>query len=197
MVGPREDVGVLVVPIRSFAHGKARLASVLGDAARHDLVREMARRVVAAAGRLQTVVVTSDDEVTRLASAWGADVVDDPGTLDGAADAGRAWARARGAVRIVVAHADIPGAHDLDALAASGAAPIAVLVPDHHGDGTPVLSVPSDAAFAFSYGPGSYARHCAAADRAGLRVRVVDDAALRFDVDDAADLAALSALRPS
>ncbi len=186
--------GVLVVPIRSFAAGKARLATVLDDAARRTLVRDMAARVLDAGGALRPLVVTSDAEVVAFARARGAECIADPGSLDGAALAGRAWAAARGATRVVVAHADIPGAHDLDELARDGAAPIAVVVPDHHHDGTPVLSVPIAAPFSFAYGPGSFERHCHEARRAGLRVHVVVDDALGFDVDDPDDLARLAAL---
>src|SRR5947209_16545185 len=108
---------VLVVPIRSFTSGKARLASVLDDDARRALARDLATRVLDAAGDLQPVVVTSDAEVVEFAREHGAASLADPGTLDGAADAGRAWARAQSAARVVVAHADLPGAHHLDALA--------------------------------------------------------------------------------
>jgi 2-phospho-L-lactate guanylyltransferase (CobY/MobA/RfbA family) len=55
-----------------------------------------------------------------------------------------------------------------------------------------VLAIPSAADFAFAYGPGSCARHVAEARRCGLDVRVVQDHALGFDVDDASDLEALA-----
>src|SRR5882724_9484553 len=184
---------VLVVPIRSFVHGKARLAAVLDTEARHDLVARMAARVLAAAGALTTAVVTNDDEVGAFARARGAFVIADPGTLNAAADAGRAWAAARGATRVVVAHGDLPGAHGLDALGATGAEPVAVIVPDHRDDGTPVLSIPIGVPFVFAYGRGSFARHHAAATAAGLEARVLRDAGLGFDVDEPEDLAALDA----
>ena len=69
--------------------------------------------------------------------------------------------------------------------------PIAVLVPDHRDDGTPVCSVPVAAPFDFAYGAGSFARHGAAAARAELDVRVVRDPTLAFDVDVPEDLARL------
>ena len=183
---------MLVVPIRSFAHGKARLATALDDAARTALARRMATTVLAAAGAMERLVVTDDDAVRSFALDAGARVLADPGSLDGAAAAGRDWARDHGAARIIVAHADLPFAHDLDALAADAGAPVAVLVTDHHGDGTPILSVPVDAEFAFAYGPGSFARHVDAARRAALIVRELRDDRRGFDVDDADDLATLA-----
>jgi 2-phospho-L-lactate guanylyltransferase (CobY/MobA/RfbA family) len=43
----------------------------------------------------------------------------------------------------------------------------------------------------FSYGVGSFARHCDAARRAGFDVEVFRDHALGFDVDHPADLDAM------
>jgi 2-phospho-L-lactate guanylyltransferase len=94
-----------------------------------------------------------------------------------------------------VVHADLPDIVSLESVAGDGAAPVAVIVPCHRGDGTPVLSIPVAAPFEFSYGPGSFDRHCAAARLAGLEVRVVRDLALGFDVDGPDDLAIVLARR--
>jgi 2-phospho-L-lactate guanylyltransferase len=96
----------------------------------------------------------------------------------------------------VVAHADLPRARSLASMARDGARPIVALVPCHRDDGTPVLSVPVDLAFRFSYGPGSYRRHAAEARRGGAGLRVVRDPDLAFDVDVPEDLATLDALVP-
>jgi len=188
---PSDTAGV-VVPLRSFALGKVRLANALDDDTRRAFTRTMAERVVAAAGERPTVIVTSASDVIEWAHALGLGLIDDPGTLDGAARAGREWVRAQNLARVVVMHADLPLASTLDGIADDGDASIAVLVPDHHDDGNPVLAIPSAVDFAFAYGPGSCARHVAEAERCGLEVRVVRDRALGFDVDDAADLAALA-----
>jgi 2-phospho-L-lactate guanylyltransferase len=71
------------------------------------------------------------------------------------------------------------------------ARPILALVPCHRDDGTPVLSVPTEAPFEFAYGPGSFRRHVGIARRLGLGVRVVRDPNLAFDVDVPEDLLAL------
>jgi 2-phospho-L-lactate guanylyltransferase (CobY/MobA/RfbA family) len=70
-----------------------------------------------------------------------------------------------------------------------------VIVPDHRDDGTPVLSLPTRVPFTFAYGPDSAARHTEEAGRRSLRVRILRDPALAFDVDVAADLEALDAGR--
>jgi 2-phospho-L-lactate guanylyltransferase len=187
-----------VIPIRAFALGKARLAAALDASERAALGRRWAEQVLHAAAPLPVVVVSSDPDVRRWALDLGAQVLEDPGTLDGAAAAGREHLGAQGCARVVVAHADLPRAHDLGALARDGAGPLVALVPCHRDDGTPVLSVPTDVDFRFAYGPGSFRRHAAEARRLGLGLRVVRDRDLAFDVDLPDDLDALDAsLAPS
>ena len=187
-----------VIPIRAFALGKARLAASLEGAERAVLGRRWAEQVVHAAAPMPVVVVSSDPDVRAWAADLGVDGLDDPGTLDGAAAAGRDHLRTHGCSRVVVAHADLPRARDLVRLARDGAQPVVALVPCHRDDGTPVLSVPTAVDFHFAYGPGSFRRHAAEARRLGLGLRVVRDADLAFDVDVPDDLVALGeALQPS
>jgi len=175
--------------------GKARLAAVLSERERAALARSMAERVVNAAGTHPVVIVSSATEVVAWALDRGCDVVADPGSLDAAAAAGRGWAIERGLARYAVVHADLPLARSLDAVVGDGNAPVAVIVPDHRDDGNPVLSLPTNVPFTFAYGPDSAARHAEDARRRALTVRIVRDPALGFDIDVAADLTELEALR--
>lgn len=177
----------VVIPVKAFSVAKRRLAPVLDGAARARLARRLATVVVAAAGDLPVLVVCDDDEVATWADAVGAGVVWAPGRgLDGAVADGVAQARADGAGRAVVAHADLPLARDLGGLARR--AGVVVLVPDRHRDGTNVAVVPTAAGFTFSYGPGSFDRHVLEAERLRLGPQVVEDPALSWDVDVPADL---------
>jgi 2-phospho-L-lactate/phosphoenolpyruvate guanylyltransferase len=187
--GPR-DTGV-VLPLRSFSHGKARIAAQLGAARREQFVREMADRVVDAAGARRVVIVSSAPEVAAWAAARALECIDDPGSLDGAAAAGRDHLRESGCARVVIVHGDLPLARTLDHVAGDGAARVAVIVPSHRDDGTPVLAIPTDVPFSFAYGHGSFSRHCDEARAAGLDVRVVRDPELSFDVDVPEDLVRL------
>jgi 2-phospho-L-lactate guanylyltransferase len=179
----------VVIPLRSFAFGKERLTDALNEFERAALVTEMATNVVVAAGTRTVVVVSSALEVLEWATALGLACIDDPGTLDGAAAAGLAWARAEGFERVVIAHGDLPFATSFDGVEAEDRG--AVIVPDQHDDGTPVLSLPTDVEFTFAYGPGSAARHIEEARRCHLDVHIVRDEHLAFDVDTPADLAHL------
>jgi 2-phospho-L-lactate guanylyltransferase len=180
----------VLVPIKGFTAAKARLNGALDPAARADLAREMAATVLAAAAPLPVLVVTDDDEVASFAVAHGADVLHQQTSgLNAAVTEGVAHLAASGVDRVVVAHADIPRAAKLaDLAAATDDAGDVVLVPDRHEDGTNVLVVPATAGFVFAYGRGSFTAHQAEAARLHLRVRVVHDDDLAWDVDTADDL---------
>ncbi len=183
----------VVLPVRSFVLGKARLAADLDDAARADLGRRLADGVADAAGALPLVVVTSAPEVQAWAAARALTVLDDPGSLDAAAKLGQHHFADAGIGRVVVVHGDLPRARSLIGLARDASQPVVALVPCHRDDGTNVLAVPSGVEFRFAYGPGSFRRHVTECRRLGLGVRVVRDPDLAFDVDVPEDLAALGA----
>ncbi len=188
MSGP---IGVLI-PVKAFTDAKGRLAGAVDADGRADLARAMATTVVAAAAPLPVTVVCDDDGVDAWARSVGAAVirVHGPG-LNRAVEAGVAALAADGVPQVVIAHADLPRATRLDHCAATQGI---TLVPDRNLDGTPVLSVPTDAGFRFAYGPGSYAAHVAEAERLGLPWRSLHDPDLAFDVDDPADLEGLDGL---
>ena len=61
---------------------------------------------------------------------------------------------------------------------------------DRHDDGTNVIVLPSDVPFTFGYGPASFLRHLAEAERTGLPVHIDRRPRLGWDVDEPADLIA-------
>ena len=111
-----QDAAGIVVPLRSFTLGKARLAAALSEHDRETLARSMAECVVNAAGARPVAVVSSSTEVVAWARKRGHDVIDDPGSLDAAAAAGRSWAISRALSRYAVVHADLPLARSFDAV---------------------------------------------------------------------------------
>jgi 2-phospho-L-lactate guanylyltransferase len=191
----RAEFGV-VVPIRTFALANTRLSEALTHRARAALAQQLADIVVRAAANVPLVIVTSAPEVETWARGLGIDLAPDPGSLDAAATAGITSLAARGVRRVVIAHADLPFARSFASVTRDADRPVAVLVPDQRHDGTPVLSVPAQASFAFAYGPGSFRRHLDSARAAGLAVRVVRDPDLAFDVDTVDDLHVVSARDP-
>ena len=181
----------LLVPVKAFGEAKVRLGSVLSPAERSDLARRMAAHVVRVGAPLPVTVVCDDPDVAAWAEAAGAEVVWCPGTgLNGAVTRGVASLAARGVSEAVVAHGDLPGARGFVHLTGAGGV---TAVPDRRADGTNVLCVPTGAGFGFSYGAGSFRRHCAEARRLALPQRVRRDPELTWDVDVPEDLRRLSA----
>jgi len=176
----------VVIPVKAFHAAKLRLAPALSPASRAVLAREMATRVVRAAGSLPVFVVCDDEAVRSWATEVGATAHWTPGLgLIGAVEAGVDAAADAGADRILVAHADLPLATGLDHVIGDDGV---LIVPDRWNDGTNVIAVPARSGFRFAYGPGSASRHEAEARRLGLPIQVVDDQVLGWDVDLPGDL---------
>ena len=176
----------VLVPVKDFGVAKVRLAESLDPAARAALARKMATTVVRAADPLPVTVVCDTEDVREWAEELGAAVVWAPGRgLNGAVTDGVARLAELGFDQVVVAHADLPLATDLAWL---GGFDGVTIVPDRRADGSNVVAVPANVGFTFAYGPGSYRKHREEALRLGLRLRIVPDAALGWDVDEPADL---------
>lgn len=184
---PPPPTGVAVlIPVKSFRHAKGRLAAALNEHDRAVLAREMATKVVRAAGLLPVSIVCDDDEVSAWAVSLGAEVIWRPGRgLNAAVTDGVDELASVGYDRVIVAHADLPHALDLTWVADFDGI---TLVPDRRDDGTNVACVPAHAGFVFTYGPGSFGQHCIEAERLGVPLRVEREARLGWDVDVPADL---------
>jgi len=172
-----------LVPVKALPRGKSRLAGVLDEDARGDLVLFLLRRVVAACleAGLEVCVVSSDADVHAAASTLGADALDDGGR-DLSASIELALERHAGAAGVVVLAADLPHvtAADVRELIAH-AQPLALVAA---ADGTTnAVAASPPTAFRPSYGPGSAARH------GGTRLRLVG---IERDVDTPGDLARLA-----
>lgn len=181
----------VLVPVKAFDEAKRRLDHALTPQERVDLSRAMAARVLDAAHPLPVAVVCDDNDVAEWARDRGALVIWEPGRgLNGAVEAGVERLRDAGVVQVTVSHADLPRA---SGLASVGRAAGITLVPDRYRNGTNVIALPVDVGFRFSYGPGSFARHCAEAERLALPLHVLDLPDLAWDIDEPADVVPVTA----
>ena len=185
-----ETTRAVLIPVKAFSDAKARLSDALAPSARAALAQSMAENVVAAAGDLDVWIVCDNTEVAAWATRVGANVLWKPERgLNGAVNEGVADLAHLDIDVVIVAHADLPHATNLEWLA-NGDGDGVTLVPDRHGDGTNVIVLPTDSGFVFSYGPSSFSRHHAEAERLGLPLRVIHDERLAWDVDRPEDLIA-------
>jgi 2-phospho-L-lactate guanylyltransferase len=189
---------IAILPVKSFAAAKTRLAADLG-LPQPELAEEMAARVLrelcAASGIERVLVVTRERRVMDLADEHGAEIVEEE-RLDGhsaAASLGVRRALELGAERVLLAAGDCPllTAGEVDALLGRHDGPGVVILADRHGTGTNGLLLAPPTAIPPSFGMGSRERHAELAHRMGAAWVVEDVPAFAFDVDTADDLAAI------
>ena len=194
-----------VVPLKSPATAKSRLAGVLAAEQRRELYFELARRAItalyAARGIGRVLVATASDEAAAFARGLGADV------LALSRDAGTAAAcRAAAQAASVQAPALLMLAGDLPLVSAAAverllraAAPRrgVTVVPDRHGVGTNALLCRPPALLAPCFGPGSLAAHLALAQAQRIPLQVHRCAELALDLDVVEDLEYLRCLDSS
>ena len=177
----------VLVPVKDFRAAKRRLAARLAPHERGELARRMALRVLAAAAPLPAFVVCDDPTVAEWADLIDATVLWGPGLgLNGAVRSGIDELATLGFERVIVCHSDLPLATELHRF--TGKDNEVVIVPDRHGRGTNVMSLPTMTAFTVAYGHGSFKRHCAEANARNLTLHVHHDDRLGWDVDTPADL---------
>lgn len=207
--GPLGDLAPVwaLVPIRGLATAKTRLGPDLDPGERRRLVELMLRRTLNATRDARTIagtiVVTMDPEAAGVAHHHEAiGLVERAPGLNGAIEAARTLAEARGARSVLILPADLPAvsAAALDELVEStastaAAAPIgeagarlATLIPDQHGRGTNALLLAPPSVIHPAFGEDSRMAHRAAAAAAGARWLELDGP-LALDVDTPADLA--------
>jgi 2-phospho-L-lactate guanylyltransferase len=193
-----------IVPVKTLAEAKSRLAAVLSPAQRRDLVLAMFEDVLDALAITPSVdavlVVSADRELSELANRKGAEVLheESPLGLNAALSLGAAGAKRRGAVRVLFIPADLPFATPAEigrvmAAADPSAHHHPVIVPSGDGNGTNALLLSPPDALSPSFGPGSFERHCAQARALGLSPRTMQLDGLALDIDEPTDLSRLIA----
>jgi 2-phospho-L-lactate/phosphoenolpyruvate guanylyltransferase len=200
---------VVIVPIRSLAGGKTRLAGALTQEERQQLTEQMLRQVIGAAldsfVEPVVLVISPDEAALKLSQTLGPRVrplvqPDAKPGLNNALFIAKEAALAGGAATILVLPADLPllSSDDIQNLLRRDA-PV-VIAPDRHGKGTNALLIRLDGPgrdFTFLFGEESYGRHMDEAHRLGLDAATAVAMGTSFDLDTAADLDLLTALTPT
>ena len=190
-----------IVPIKSLANAKQRLAKSLAGGSRRSLVQAMFSDVLGALRRTEGIdaiaVVTDDVVADSLARADRVVVLPD-GRETGqsqATEVGIAYAAEQGFDRVLLVPGDTPllSPVELEALLERCAVDrvAAAIVPDRHGTGTNALLLSPPVALTPSFGPDSFERHVAHAREADIAYRVEHVPSLALDIDTPSDLAAL------
>jgi 2-phospho-L-lactate guanylyltransferase len=189
---------IAILPVKSFNAAKQRLAGLLGAGSRQALAQAMFSDVLSSLrhvpGLDAVAVVTSDRVAESAALGERVQVLRDTEQA-GQSEAtliGIRYAQTAGYERVLLVPGDTPlvESREVGRLLALDT-PVAI-VPDRHGTGTNALLLAPPDAITPSFGPGSFARHVAAAHEAGVEHAVERLSGLMFDIDTPDDLADLS-----
>jgi 2-phospho-L-lactate/phosphoenolpyruvate guanylyltransferase len=190
---------IVILPVKSFGAAKQRLADVLGGGARKALAQAMFSDVLATLRRvpeLDEIAVVTADRVAESAAA-GERITflrdDAQAGQSAAALIGIGHALEAGYERVLLVPGDTPLLEPREVTALIGGGPGVVIVADRHGTGTNALVLSPPDAIEPSFGPGSFARHVAAAEAGQLAYRAAEVPGLALDVDTPGDLAELAA----
>lgn len=185
----------IVIPHRGLRVSKTRLAPVLSADERTALATRLLTRVldVARQAAEDVVVISPAADLAPIVAAAGARLEVQRGMgLNEGLDQARRDALASGVEVLLVLHGDLPNlrVEEIRHLLAACPAPRGVsIAPDRAGTGTNGLCLRPADAIGFDFGAGSFARHAAEADAAGLPLEVVRAPGLDFDLDTPQDLA--------
>ncbi|WP_156438688.1 2-phospho-L-lactate guanylyltransferase [Bradyrhizobium valentinum] len=186
----------VIVPAKMFLRAKQRLSSFLTASERATLARTMLTDVLEVACSAPTskkvAVVTSADDVAREAARLGAVVIDDGGAngTNEAIAAGLAGVEKRGGRLVVALPSDVPAimSEDISTLLQAAERNRVVIVPAPRDGGTNAVAFTLARPLQPCFGPDSFARHIAAADRLGIEPLVCRNARIGLDLDSPADL---------
>jgi 2-phospho-L-lactate guanylyltransferase len=197
-----------IVPVKPFRDSKSRLAHILSADQRAKLTAAMLRRTLDILAEMpviqRTLVISRDPGVLKLARQHEAMTYEESEKQDLNTALTRAThiAAAQKAGCALILPADLPflTAGDVDRVleAASSSACAGgngylsrrrgmAICSDREGDGTNALFVCPPTGFTFQYGPGSYQRHLAEAERLAITQCIVDTPGIRFDLDTEQD----------
>ena len=195
----------LLLPVKRIENAKQRLAPILPPAQRQALMAAMTADLFAAARAAtapdRVLVVTADPMAAATAAGFGWTVLHERMQTSESAsvDAASRQCEALGVTALLRLPLDLPlvTPADIDALfAAAPPNPGVMLVPSRDGTGTNAIMRSPPTLFPSQFGPGSFARHVAAALLCGAPITHLRNPRVEMDVDDEADLRALLAHAP-
>jgi 2-phospho-L-lactate/phosphoenolpyruvate guanylyltransferase len=189
-----------LIPVKGFRNAKQRLSAFLGSAEREALAeamfRDVLRQVPGARGILETVVVTGDDKVAKIAVALGARVILESAETGetAAVDFARSSLKADGGEAVLIIPGDLPLVRrgDIEAVLAQvpdgHIAPFALLVPSHDRLGTNALLLAPPDLIKLRFGYDSFSYHVSQISAQGLPIRCFDNERIALDIDEPTDL---------
>jgi 2-phospho-L-lactate/phosphoenolpyruvate guanylyltransferase len=186
-----------VVPVKERGGAKERLAAILRPELRQALALAMLEDVLAAVtatpGIAGLLVVTVDREAGRLATRYGARLIEE-GARSGHTGAVAAAARllvAEGRAGMLALPGDIPlvtPAELAQVLAAHPPAPSFTIAPSHDERGSNAIACSPPDAVPLRFGENSFYPHLEAAEACGIKPNVLHLPGIALDIDNPEDV---------
>ena len=192
---------MILIPVKSLAQAKQRLASLLSQPARTELAQAMLLDVLEAVAkwvdRPAVSIVTSDSFALELARQFSFETIADTtnrSETDAIEEATRVC-ESRGIDSTLVIPGDVPLIQSWELQKVLEAAPTegTVLVPAADGRGTNAAFRRPSGLFPLRFGNDSFKPHLAAARRTGKPCVVLSLAGIALDIDSPSDLQQLAA----
>ena len=186
----------IIVPHRGLEAAKTRLATSLAPDERMFLASQLLQRVLKVAREVtdDVVVISPSRPLWEIVEPSGARLAVQRGMgLNEGLEQARFDAVVENVEILAILHGDLPNlrADDIgvlvDALPADGSPGVAI-APDRAGTGTNGLVLRPPGVIPFRFGTGSFAKHVAEVQAAGVPLVAVNRAGLAFDLDTPEDL---------
>ena len=184
-----------LVPVKTLAEAKSRLAAHLSAPERETLVLDMLHHVLCVLRKSelleQIAVVSPDERVLEHALTWGAQAMpEEEQGHNPALHAAAVRARAGGATALLTISADLPrlSVQDIRAMIARSVRHPVVLAPSREGTGTNALLVRPPLAVPYLFGPNSFQDYVQAARQRQLSVSIYNSTSLAWDIDTIDDI---------
>ena len=188
--------GILLIPVKTLATAKQRLADVLAQPQRSQLAEAMLRDVMIAAtgviDRIDVALVTGDARARELADEFGFGVIDDTRNESetAAIEMATAWCEARGYDTTIVVPGDIPLITSEELHRVLDAAPEegAVFVPAYDRRGSNCILRRPAAIIPLRFGNDSFLPHCEAMRQTGRELVILEMPGIGLDIDNPHEL---------
>jgi 2-phospho-L-lactate guanylyltransferase len=192
---------ILLIPFKSLATAKQRLAAALDQRQRSLLAEAMLCDVMAAAAgvadRIDVALVTGDARAQALAREFGFLVIEDERNESETAAIAMAtvWCEARGYDTTLIAPADIPLMTSAELHRVLDAAPEegAVFVPAYDRRGSNCILRRPASLIPLRFGNDSFLPHCEAMKKTGKELVILEMAGIGLDIDNPHELEMLVA----
>jgi len=188
--------GILLLPFKSLATAKQRLAEALDQRQRSQLAEAMLCDVMTAAAgvaaRIDVALVTGDARAQQMAEEFGFLVIEDARNESetAAIEVATAWCEQHGYDTTIIVPADVPLITSEELQRVLDAAPDAgaVFVPAYDRRGSNCILRRPASLIPLRFGNDSFLPHCAAMKRTGKELIILELPGIGLDIDNPHEL---------